>query len=194
MSSKTAAGLCSIDEFVAALRRLPAEAFDVTPGPVAEFLREHPVTPESLQPYLCWDAQHYTRNLIDKTELYELIAVCWEIGQQSSIHNHHNQNCWMAAPVGRLEVQNYRAKLEDLAGGKCEITPTYSVEITPSSPASVDPAEPIHKVVNPRRHNERAVTLHVYSRPFDRCVVYSEEQGTCGEIALHNTTEYGRRN
>ena len=191
--SSTAARVCSIDEFVASLRKLPAPAFDVTPGPVQQFLREHPVAPDSLQPYLCWDPQHYTRNLIDKTELYELIAICWEVGQQSSIHNHHNQNCWMSAPIGHLTVQNYRAKSENLAAGKCDITPTCTMDITPSSPAFVDPAEPIHKVVNPRENNTRAVTLHVYSRPFDRCVVYSEEQGTCGEIELRNTTEYGRR-
>jgi cysteine dioxygenase len=174
------------------LRDLPAQAFDVTPGPVQQLLREHPVKPDSLQPYLCWDEQHYTRNLIAKTELFELIAICWEIGQQSSIHNHHNQNCWMAAPIGRLLVQNYRANFEDLSAGTCDITPTYTVEITQASPAYVDPAEPIHKVINPRQNNERAVTLHVYSRPFNRCVVYSREQGTCGEIELHNTTEYGR--
>jgi hypothetical protein len=34
--------------------------------------------------------------------------------------------------------------------------------------------------------------VHVYSRPFDTCVVYSAEQGTCGEIKLHYTTEYGK--
>lgn len=192
MSSETAARACSIDELVTGLRKLPAAAFDVTPGPVQQFLREHPVAPESLQRYLCWDTQHYTRNLIDKTELYELIAVCWEVGQQSSIHNHHNQNCWMAAPIGRLVVQNYRANFEDVKTGKCEIVPTYTVEITPASPAFVDPAEPIHKVLNPRENQERAVTLHVYSRPYNRCVVYSE-QGTCGEIELHNTTEYGKK-
>jgi hypothetical protein len=37
------------------------------------------------------------------------------------------------------------------------------------------------------------VSLHVYSRPFDTCVVYSAEQSTCGEIQLHYTTEYGKR-
>lgn len=193
MASETVARLYSIDEVVAGLRALPASAFDVAPGPVQQFLREHPVSPDSLQPYLCWDRQHYTRNLIAKTDVFELIAICWEVGQQSSIHNHHNQNCWMAAPVGKLIVQNYRANFEDLAGGKCDIVPSDIVDITQTSPAFVDPAAPIHKVVNPRANNERAVTLHVYSRPFNRCVVYSQEQGTCGEIELHNTTEYGRR-
>jgi hypothetical protein len=47
-------------------------------------------------------------------------------------------------------------------------------------------------VLNPRPFNARAVSLHVYSRPFDTCIVYSAEQGTCGEIKLHYTTEYGK--
>lgn len=192
MGPEIARRLYSICEFVAGLRKLPAQAFETTPA-VEKFLREHPVSPESLQPYLCWDRQHYTRNLIDKTELYELIAICWEVGQCSSIHNHHNQNCWMAAPIGRLVVENYRTDFEDLQAGKCSIEPTDSIEMNAASPAAVNPAQPVHRVVNPKESQGRAVSLHIYSRPFDRCVVYSQQQGTCGEIQLHYTTEYGRR-
>jgi cysteine dioxygenase len=50
----------------------------------------------------------------------------------------------------------------------------------------------VHRVVNPRGFDQRAVSLHVYSRPFDSCIVYSPEQGTCGEIKLHFNTEYGK--
>jgi len=49
----------------------------------------------------------------------------------------------------------------------------------------------VHRVVNPRDFQQRAVSLHVYSRPFDTCIVYSPEQGTCGEIQLRFHTEYG---
>ena len=59
------------------------------------FLQHTSVSPDTLTPYLTWDRQHYTRNLIDKTPLYELIAICWEVGQVSSVHNHRDQNCWM---------------------------------------------------------------------------------------------------
>ena len=61
-----------------------------------------------------WERQHYTRNLIDKTPFYELLAICWEIGQVSSVHNHRDQNCWMAVPIGRLRVENYRVVFEDI--------------------------------------------------------------------------------
>jgi hypothetical protein len=57
---------------------------------------------------------------------------------------------------------------------------------------AVDPQEPVHRVMNAREANQRAVTLHVYSRPFDSCVVYSPEQGTCGNIRLHYNTMFGK--
>ena len=57
----------------------------------------------------------------------------------------------------------------------------------------MDPKEPVHKVYNPADFEQRAVSLHVYSRPYDSCVVYSEEQHKCGEIKLSYTSEYGRK-
>ena len=180
----------SIQDFTSELRKLPASSFQEVDA-VQGFLREHPVDPETLSPYLAWDRQHYTRNLIDKSNLYELIAICWEVGQASSIHNHRDQNCWMAAPIGSLKVQNYRVLAQDIDAGTCKIEPTDTLEMNQSNPVAVDPREPVHRVYNPAELKQRAVSLHVYSRPFDTCVVYSDQQGTCGVIKLHYTTQYG---
>ena len=181
----------SIQDFVSGLRRFPEPAFDRT-DQIVHFLEGTPVAPDTLTPYLTWDGQHYTRNLIDKTPLYELIAVCWEVGQGSSVHNHRDQNCWMAVPIGRLLVENYRVISQKLEAGTCDLETAETLEMSPTHPCAVDPLEPVHRVYNPREFNQRAVSLHVYSRPFDSCVVYSPEQRTCGEIKLHYTTEYGR--
>jgi cysteine dioxygenase len=180
-----------ITDFVSELQRFPEPAFDRT-DQIVKFLQNTPVAPDTLAPYLTWDRQHYTRNLIDKTPLYELIAVCWEIGQGSSVHNHRDQNCWMAVPIGRLLVENYRVISQELSEGTCDLQPAETLEMNLTHPCAVDPEEPVHRVYNPSEFNQRAVSLHVYSRPFDSCVVYSPEQHTCGEIKLHYTTEYGR--
>ena len=190
-STRTLRSAVGMDEFVSALRQFPASSFDTTPE-ILGFVREHPLQPETIDPYLCWDKQHYTRNLIEKTELFELVAICWEVGQQSSIHNHDQQNCWMAVPIGRLCVQNYRTLLEDVKAGRCDIKPSDLVEMNTANPVAVDPREPVHKVFNPREFGTRAVSLHIYSRPFDHCVVYSEEQHTCGIIKLSYTTQFGK--
>jgi cysteine dioxygenase len=183
----------AIQELVSKLRCC-TEADFLQIDRIRELLRTSPVDPKSIEQYLIWDLQHYTRNLIDKTPLYELLAICWETGQGSSIHNHKEQNCWMAVPIGRLLVQNYNLLAQDLATGTCDLAPSDVIEMNPASPAGVDPQQPVHKVYNPAEFGQRAVSLHVYSRPYDRCVVYSAEQHKCGEIELHYTSEFGVAN
>jgi len=191
MGSQALSKQVGIADFVSQLRKFPESAFDRT-DKIVEFLTNTPVAPDTLAPYLTWDRQHYTRNLIDTTPLYELLAICWEVGQISSVHNHRDQNCWMAVPIGRLLVENYHVVSQDLEKGVCKLKTAETVEMNPAHPCAVDPLEPVHRVYNPREFQRRAVSLHVYSRPFDSCVVYSPEQGTCGEIKLHYTTEYGK--
>jgi cysteine dioxygenase len=187
----TAAKIVPIQKLVEGLRLLPETAFDQT-EPVRRFLQATPVDADSLVPYLNWNRQHYTRNLIERTPLYELMAICWEVGQASSVHNHRDQNCWMAVPVGRLLVENFHLVYQDLQGGRCQLEPLNTVEMNISQPCAVDPADPVHRVLNPREFDQRAVSLHVYSRPFETCVVYSPEQGTCGEIQLYFNTKFGK--
>jgi cysteine dioxygenase len=191
MNEQIATTRAPVDALVKKLRALPATAFDETEE-IRSLLARMPVDEASLAPYLTWNRQHYTRNLIDKTELYELIAICWDVGQCSSVHNHRDQNCWMAAPAGSLLVENFNVGFEDLEAGKCQLVASNSVELTAANPCAVDPREPVHRVVNPREANQRAVSLHVYSRPFDTCVVYSPKQGTCGDIRLHYNTVFGK--
>ena len=187
----TAAKTVPIQRLMEELRQMPESMFIET-EPLRRFLQQMPVDAESLASYLNWDRQHYTRNLIDRTQLYELMAICWEVGQASSVHNHRDQNCWMAVPVGRLHVENFHLVRQDVEGGTCCLEPLNIVEMNISEPCAVDPHDPVHRVVNAREFNQRAVSLHVYSRPFDTCMVYSPEQGTCGEIKLHFNTEYGK--
>src|SRR6202166_1617799 len=128
----------TLQTLVEGLRRLPETSFGPT-EPVRRFLADNPVNADSLAPYLTWDRQHYTRNLIDRTPLYELMAICWEVGQASSVHNHRDQNCWMAAPVGRLQVENFHVEHQDISAGECTIHSTEIVEMNVSHPCAVDP-------------------------------------------------------
>ena len=64
--------------------------------------------------------------------------------------------------------------------------------ITPAEPAAVDTKEPVHEVVNLREFGERAVSLHVYSKPFASCEIYSLEKGNYSDVPLYYTSEYGK--
>src|SRR5215467_8426493 len=146
MSTRVNAKRVSIQDFAAGLRKFSESEFNST-DQVINFLKSAPVDADTLSPYLRWDRQHYTRNLIDKTPLYELIAICWEIGQVSSVHNHRDQNCWMAVPIGRLQVENFRVLAQDVDAGKCRLEPSTTCEMNSANPCAVDPLEPVHRVL-----------------------------------------------
>jgi len=182
--------MTSVKEFVDGLCRLGEASF--TDSGVYGYLRENPVDPASLAPYLFYTPTHYTRNLIHKNDLFELIAICWDVGQSSRIHNHAGQQCWMAAPIGRLAVQNYEVVHLDSAAGHCELRAANRLEMDPLQPAHVEQEMPVHAVLNLPEYGQRAVSLHVYSRPYDRCLVYDLARSSYCEVPLFYDTEFGR--
>ena len=163
-----------------------------TPAEVYEYLKSHVVQPDSLRPYLFFSQATYTRNLIFKNDLFELLALCWESGQVSRIHNHRDQQCWMAVPIGKLQVQDYRVLDRDAEKKTCRLEPSRSYPITPTQPAEVDANEPVHQVLNLPEFGGRAVSLHIYSKPFDSCEIYSLEKGNYCDVPLYYTSEYGK--
>jgi len=189
MTADIAAQFVTIDQFVSELCAIPEEHFRI--GTVYDYITNHPVDERSLDQYLFFSKKHYTRNLIFKNGLFELISICWEVGQASQIHNHQNQNCWMAIPTGKLRVQNFRVLDLNEGTGYCRLEPTLAFDIHRSMPAEVDPVEPVHQVLNLAEFNQRAVSLHIYSRPFDRCLVYCLETSEYREVPLHYSSEYG---
>lgn len=161
----------TIETLLRGLLEIPEEHFGV--GRVCDFLRANPVDIDSLQPYLFFSNACYTRNLIFKNNLFEMMTLCWEKGQVTPIHDHANQNCWMAMPQGKLRVINFRAAESDKEKNLCRVEQTEQLDIEQSCAAEVDPADPIHQIWNLPEFDERAVSLHIYSRPFTSCQVYS---------------------
>lgn len=182
--------MATIDEFVQGLCRIPEARFvtEVVEG----YLRATPVDPDSLQRYLHFTPTHYTRNLIHRCALFELMAICWDVGQQSRIHNHAGQQCWMAVPIGRLDVQNYEIVSIDPRTGHCELKEANRFVMDPAHPGHVESERPIHAVINAAAYGARAASLHVYSKPYDRCLVYSLEDKAYLEVPLFFDTEYGK--
>src|SRR5262250_2737460 len=137
----------SISDWVKNLSAIPAK--DFTLENVQSYVIQYYVRSETLDKYLFFSKGCYTRNLIFKNDIFECMAICWEIGQFSRIHNHRDQNCWMSAPIGRLKVQNFR--VEDRLSeadhrGTCKLVATDIYEMDAAHPAYVNPLEPVHQV------------------------------------------------
>ena len=189
MSEQIAVEQLAISDWVNNLAAIPDRNF--TLENVQDFIQRHIVRPETLEKYLFFSKGGYTRNLIFKNHMFECMTICWEVGQFSRIHNHRDQNCWMSAPIGRLKVQNFRVDNHNAADLTCQLSPTDIYVMDAAHPAYVNPLEPVHQVLNLAEYNQRAVSIHVYSKPFDMCEVYYRDKGTYADVPLHYTSEYG---
>ena len=67
--------------------------------------------------YAHFDAsRHYTRNLIATDHVsYTLLLLCWNPGEESPIHDHPCDGCWMEVLQGQIQECRYRPSVEDNA-------------------------------------------------------------------------------
>lgn len=191
---------------MAAIKPLAAFLEDLCSVPETEFTEKRimplldgvRVEPDDLQPYLCWKEDGYSRNLLYKNDLFEVILLCWDIGQASPIHNHAGQEGWVLVQDGTLEVVNYRlvtCEVTEKTGGP-QPTPCKSgcrsvLEETDRMqvPAGTAVAEVgsevhIHQILNPEEQGRRAISIHIYSRPLDSCIVYDLAGESCRRVGL----------
>jgi cysteine dioxygenase len=180
----------TIQMVIDGLRSISEDEF--TCDNVYQFLSDMPVDVDSISPYFFWSRNFYTRNLIHKNERFELMAVCWEPGQVSRVHNHSEQKCWMTVPVGRLRGQNFAVAEVDESRGYCKLVETDNFELSDCLTAKVELEEPIHQVLNLSEFDQRAVSIHIYSKPFDRCLSYCRDTDTFKEVPLYYTSIGGR--
>lgn len=180
----------SIDQLVRGLCEMSDEMFVCEP--VYDYLNANPVDEASITKYLHWSSKFYTRNLVYKDDRFEMMAICWDKGQVSRVHNHWDQRCWMMVPIGKLLGQNFGVEEIDESRGYCKLYETNNFELTECLAARVDLEEPIHQVLNLAEYDERAVSIHIYSKPYDRCLSYCRDTNTFKEVELFYTSVDGK--
>lgn len=182
--------MLKVERLIDGLTSISDEEF--TCDNVYQFLGDNPVDVDSITKYFHWNPDFYTRNLIYKDARFEMMAICWESGQQSKIHDHSDQKCWMTVPVGRLRGQNFAVADMDESRGYCKLVETDSFELADCLAAKVELEEPIHQILNLAEYGERAVSLHVYSKPYASCVSYCRDTDTFKEVQLCYTSIDGK--
>lgn len=162
--------LHAIDDLVVALRELG----DVLqPVRVAATLRGVRIDPRTLEPYHSWSAQRYTRNLVARDAAFELIAICWDAGARSAIHNHADSDCAFVLQHGSITCENYRVSWPDgSAKGRCDLRRASTRTLGEGEIDMRSGHLSVHRVGSP---DGRAITLHVYAKPIDSCLQFDED-------------------
>jgi len=145
---------------------------------VHRFLAETRIEHASLAQHVSFEDGRYTRHLVHKSSEVELLVLCWPRGSRAPVHGHEGELCWARVERGRLRFTNYRetsrVPLHVLpVGGALEGGPGY-----------LDGPADLHAVENPKEFDADAVSLHIYSRPYDECDIYDLAAGLVRRVRL----------
>ncbi len=159
---------------IVALQRALTAEFERDPDAprAAAILAEYAQRHDDWRCHAHFQAACYTRNLVGRTEWYELLVLCWDTDQASPIHDHAGQNCWMAVLEGRIEEQHYAWPT---AGQTGPLTARAARVFEPGKVAFINDGIALHRV-RPT-DGRQGISLHLYSRPIETCHAYDEETG-----------------
>ncbi len=158
-------------------------------GRIAELLGEYARARTDWRPFALFSDLHYTRNLVALEQRFELMILCWGPGQESPIHNHEGQDCWMAVLDGEVEEVRYPMPSEGQAG---PLQPKAALRFAPGQVAFIRDEMGLHLVRPLRTSAAGGVTLHLYAAPYDECNCYCPETGSVTRKKLGYHSVRGR--
>jgi len=180
-----------VGDFIAGLKALEREP--ITSARVVEYVAQMQPSAEALAPYVLWNRERYARNLIYRDDFFEVLALCWLPGQRTPIHSHDGQLGWVTVVQGELVCRNYRfvrsqALNKTSAACRNAASAGLPVEVellncascqADGSVAVVDRRQTTHQIENLEKSFCGSVSLHVYSKPIDSCVLFDETTRCC---------------
>jgi cysteine dioxygenase len=167
-----------LDDFVLATSRCGPRGLDY--GELIDLAGRLELSPELVEAHLHFDPQRYARNLIVRTQAFELLALCWFPGQQTVIHDH-------GGSVGAVRV--YRGNLTSRLFAAPDGKPARMTDVdivAPGGLAAVD-RHHIHQLANPGP--EELVTIHVYSPPLRTISQFSAESPERSQVTLRYSVQ-----
>ena len=140
----------------------------MSPARMRETLEGLVLSGDELQPYALFSDRRYARNLVYKNPHFEIMVMCWNAGQRSTIHDH-------AGSLGGIKIlqgQLTECLFARAANGmiKALSSADYALE-----GSRVEETSLIHQISNLQANNARAVSIHIYVPPLLRMNVYSLE-------------------
>jgi predicted metal-dependent enzyme (double-stranded beta helix superfamily) len=145
---------------------------------VFAYLSETLVAPDSLENYLSYCEDRYTRHLVHKDKAFELLVICWGSGQGAPIHGHEGELCWARVERGQLRFSDYKLVSEE------PLRLERVDEPVDGTAGFLDGPAEIHAVENPVEFGANAASLHLYSKPYSECDIYDSVSGPRRRVSL----------
>jgi cysteine dioxygenase len=140
----------------------------ITPARMQDILNRLVVATQEVQPHVLFSEKRYARHLVYKDRQFEIMIMCWNAGQRSSIHDH-------AGSLGGIKI--LQGELTECLFGRAAngmikslSSAEYAIEET-----RVEETSLIHQISNLQADNGKTVSVHIYIPPLVRMNVYSLE-------------------
>lgn len=135
----------------------------------ATILARYAVPSADLEPYFRWNTRHYTRTCIQRNDDFELLVICYEPGQRTSIHDFNSQTAWVHPVLGEVVEERFTLEKNGI------LKPNGELHLHPGDIDRFSNGSAIHRFTN--RGPGRAVTLNLYAKPMSQWRVYDERTG-----------------
>jgi len=147
---------------------LKSDCSVITPARMENILDRLAVTAEEARPHALFSERRYARNLVYKDRQFEIMIMCWNPGQRSSIHDH-------AGSLGGIKI--LKGELTESLFGKAAngMIKSLSSADYVIDEIRVEETSLIHQISNLQAENGTAVSVHIYVPPLVRMNVYSLE-------------------
>ncbi|HEX2229949.1 MAG TPA: cysteine dioxygenase family protein [Candidatus Binatia bacterium] len=140
----------------------------MTPARMRETLERLVISGDELKPYALFSDRRYARNLVYKNPHFEIMVMCWNAGQRSSIHDH-------AGSLGGIKILEGELTECLFARAANGMIKSLSSADYPLEGSRVEETSLIHQISNLQGNHARAVSIHIYVPPLLRMNVYSLE-------------------
>lgn len=168
---------------------------------VKALMESYKSNPREWKKFAKFDVHRYTRNLVDQGNgKFNLMVLCWNEAQASSIHSHAGSHCFLKVLSGNVKEEMYGWPDDRVTSEReccMEVQPGV---MTPRDELLFDRDQctyicddlGLHRVENPS-HSDKAVTLHLYSPPFDECYCFDERTGRKIPAKVTFWSKFGKR-
>lgn len=126
--------------------------------------------------YIQFNDEGYSRNLVAKTDMFELLVLCWKAGQESKIHNHADSTCMFKVVEGNLTNTVFLQEEK-------HIILKSITELSRGESCLISDEREYHQISN--NSNDDVISIHLYTPPLQQFEqLDSEEKIELGEVVL----------
>jgi len=160
---------------------------------VQDIMSAYKSNPREWIKFAKFDRHRYTRNLVDEGNgKFNLMLLAWAEGQGSSIHDHADSHCFMKMLDGELREIRFAWPSDLEEDEEREMVKIGDTVVKTNEVNYMNDSLGLHRVENPS-HSQTAVSLHLYSPPFESVLLFDQRTGhkTRGKVTFWS--KYGKR-